>query len=145
VARVRKLVFAIIVALAAGLLLWRPWQGNRAANLTDLAPLDIKGYRVQARDLVQEPTSGSGSISYDLSGRFTTFETSVSLRGGPAGATVQVQITLDRNVEYEAELTSGEPPRLVKLQLTGINRITLSGGAQSSLDTTLVWAEPRVS
>jgi hypothetical protein len=148
VARVRKPALVILVALALGVLvvaLWSPWDNGRTANLTDLVSSDIKGYRAQAHDLVQEPTSSGGSISYDLSGHFTTFETSVSLKGGPAGSTVQVQIKLDGDVEYEAELVTGEPPRLVKLDVTGKHRITFAGGPQSSLDTTLVWATPRVS
>jgi len=145
---VRKPAFVILAALALGVLavvLWSPWEGKGAANLTDLVSSDIKGYRVEAPDLVQEPTPTGGSISYDLSGHFMTFETSVSLRGGPAGSAIQVQIKLDGDVEYEAELLSGEPPRLIKLKVAGVHRITLSGGAQSSLDTTLVWGEPRVS
>jgi hypothetical protein len=147
---VRKPAFAIIAAAVAVLVLtvafWRPWEaGTRTANLTDLVSTDTKGYRVQAHDLVQEPSATGGSISYDLSGHFTTFTTSVSLRGGPAGSTVQVQIKLDGSVEYEAELLTEDPPRLIKLTVAGVHRITLSGGAQSSLDTTLVWAGPRVS
>lgn len=144
----RKPALVILAALALVVTVvafWSPWEGSKAARLTELASSDIKGYRVQAHDLIQEPTSTGGSISYDLSGHFTTFETSVSLRGGPAGSAVQVQIKLDGNVEYEAELITEEPPRLVKLTVAGIHRITLSGSAQSSLDTTLVWVEPRVS
>lgn len=144
----RKPALVILAALAlvvTAVAFWSPWEGSKAARLTELASSDIKGYRVQAHDLIQEPTSTGGSISYDLSGHFTTFETLVSLRGSPAGSTVQVQIKLDGSVEYEAELITEEPPNLVKLTVTGIHRITLSGGAQSSLDTTLVWTEPRVS
>ncbi|HZM81819.1 MAG TPA: NPCBM/NEW2 domain-containing protein [Candidatus Limnocylindrales bacterium] len=144
----RKSALVILAVLALGVTavaFWSPWEGTRTANLTELASSDIRGYRVQAHDLVQEPTSTGGSISYALSGHFTTFETSVSLRGGPAGSAVQVQIKLDGSVEYEAELVTEQPPRLVKLTVIGVHRITLSGGAQSSLDTTLIWAEPRVS
>lgn len=147
-ARVRKPAFVILAALAIGvtvMALWRPWETTKVANLTDLVSTEIKGYRVQAHDLVQEPTSSGGSISYDLSGHFTTFETSVSLKGGPPGSTIQVQIKLDGDVEYEAELVTGDPPRLVKLTVAGVHRLTLAGGPQSSLDTTLVWAAPRVS
>ena len=147
-ARVRKSVLVILAVLALGgavLAFWSPWERTRTANLTELASSDIKGYRVQAHDLVQEPTSTGASISYDLSGHFTTFETSVALRGGPPGSTVQVQIKLDGNVEYEAELITEEAPRLVKLTVAGVHRITLSGGGQSSLDTTLTWSQPRVS
>jgi hypothetical protein len=145
---VRKPALVILAALAFVVMvvaLWSPWEGSKAARLTELASSDIKGYMVQAHDLIQEPTSTGGSISYDLSSHFMTFETLVSLRGGPAGSTVQVQIKLDGNVEYEAELITEEPPNMVKLTVTGIHRITLSGGAQSSLATTLIWTEPRVS
>ena len=144
----RKSALVILAALALGVaavLFWSPWQGAKTARLTELASSDIKGYRVQAHDLVQEPTATGGSISYDLSGHFTTFETSVTLRGGPAGSTVQIQIKLDGNVEYEAELITEEPPRMIKLTVAGVHRITLAGGAQSSLDSTLVWSETRVS
>jgi len=153
VARVRKplLIAAavVVVIAAAAALIWRPWEKS-ATYLTDLVASDIRGYRVEGNDLVQGALVqgsevGEGSVSYDLGARFTTFEGSVSLRGRPAGSTIQVQITLDGTVEYEAEVVAGDPPRPVKLTVAGARKIILSGREPASLATELVWTEPRLT